>query len=356
MRKKIRFTLKNRILFFLLSMIVFTMFFMLYLFTTFKIEWVQTSNLFNSPILLLGILTMVLILFFMLIIMLVNKYIFIPISEMKKAAEQIKTGNLNYAIEPVGNNEIAEFCNEFDKMRLRLRESIAEQNEIERQRKLLIASISHDLRTPLTSIKGYVEALQDGIVTDPKAISDYLQTINEKTDLLNHLIDDLSVYSKQDVGQFSLNLERIHTGKMLNNYLDHKKSEFSQGIELRLKKPFIATFIMGDPYRIIQILENLIGNARKYANSYVEVRTEVKNYHLKIHICDDGEGIPQDLLQNIFDPFFMVNKKKDQREKKGTGLGLSIVKQLAEAHQGNISVESILGKGTCFTLDIPLDH
>lgn len=340
----------------MLGMIMVTTLFMLYFIATFKLEWIQSDQIINSPILLLSMLIMILILFFMSIIWLINKYIFLPINEMKKAAEQIKSGNLNYPVKSIGNNEIAEFCKEFDRMRLRLRDSILDQNEKERQRKLLIASISHDLRTPLTSIKGYVEALQDGIITDPDAQAMYLQTINEKTDLLNHFIDDLSVYAKQEAGEFTLNFERVHTGRMLNNYLDHKKNEFSSGIELRLKKPFIATYIYADPYRMIQILDNLIGNAKKYATSYVEVRTEVKNYHLKIHICDDGEGIPQDVLQNIFDPFFMVNKKKDQREKRGTGLGLSIVKQLAEAHYGSISVESIVGKGTCFTLDVPLDH
>lgn len=332
------------------------MFFMLYFVTTFKLQWVQADRIVDSPILLLSFLIIVLVLFFMLIIMLVNRYIFVPINQMKKAAEQIRSGNLNYQVKFQGENEITEFCKEFDKMRLRLRDSFLEQNETERQRKLLIASISHDLRTPLTSIKGYVEALQDGIITDPEMQAQYLRTINEKTDLLNHLIDDLSVYSKKDAGEFTLNFERVHTGRMLNNYLDHKKSEFDGAIELRLRKPFIATYIYADPYRMIQIFENLIGNAKKYAKSYVEVRTEVQNYHLKVHICDDGDGIPQDVLQNIFDPFFMVNKKKDQRDKRGTGLGLSIVKQLAEAHYGSIHVESIVGKGTCFTLDIPLDH
>lgn len=341
----------------MLSMILFSTFFMLYIFVTFRIDLIQTESIINRPHILLSLLIIVLVVFFMAIILLINKYIFLPISQMKKAAEQIRSGNLNYPIEANGNNEVAEFCREFDKMRLRLKETIHETHEVDKRRKQLIASITHDLRTPLTAIKGYVEALQDGIITDPETQATYLQTINDKTDLLNHLIDDLSVYCKQDSGEFTLNFERVHTGKMLNNYLDHKVTEFSiSNTRLILKKPFIATYILADPYRFIQILDNLLGNAKKYAHSLVEVSTEVKNYHLLIHIYDDGEGIPQDLLQNIFDPYFMVNKQKDQREKRGSGLGLAIVKQLSEAHGGNISVESILGKGTKFTLDIPLDR
>lgn len=336
---------------------MFTSAFMLYFIIAYRIELIQSDAVLSSPLLLLSLLIVVLILFFMGIILIINKYIFLPIREMKKAAEQIKSGNLNYEVKGYGNNEVAEFCFEFDRMRLRLRDTILEQNETEKRRKQLVASISHDLRTPLTSIKGYVEALQDGIVTDKAMYDTYLNTINEKTDLLNHLIDDLSVYAKKDAGEFSLNFERVHTGKTLNNYLDHKISEFRNSpIQLVLKKPFIATYIYADPYRLTQMLENLISNAKKYTHTKIEVATEVQNYHLKIHIRDDGDGIPQDVLQNIFDPFFMVNKKKDQRDKRGTGLGLSIVKQLAEAHNGSISVESIVGKGTCFTLDIPLDR
>ena len=100
---------------------------------------------------------------------------------------------------------------------------------------------------------------------------------------------------------------------------------------------------------------NLMSNAKKYARSRIEIKTKVVNYHLQILIEDDGDGIPKDMIESIFDPFFMVNKVKDQREKGGSGLGLAIVKQLTERHDGKITVDSVLGKGTTFTLDFPLD-
>ncbi|GAU75763.1 phosphate regulon sensor protein PhoR [Fusibacter sp. 3D3] len=293
----------------------------------------------------------------MVMIMLITKYIFEPISEMKKAAEQIKTGNLNYPIQFTEGNEIGEFCKEFDKMRIRLKDTILEQHELEKRRKRLIASITHDLRTPLTSIKGYVEALQDGIVKDKETYDKYLATINEKSDLLNHLIDDLSVYTKQELGEFTLNIERIHSGRLLNNYFNHKQYDFKYSdIELVLKKPFISTYINVDPYRMTQILDNLLSNAKKYARTQIIVSTKVIQYHLRISVQDDGEGIPEDFIQNLFDPFFMVNKKKDQKEKGGSGLGLAIVKQLTEAHDGEILVESVLDHGTTFTIEIPIDR
>ena len=352
-----KISLRTKIMFFLTDMILFTTIFVFYIFFTYRIDKIQQVSLIKNPYLLLAVLITVMIIYFMLMIMLMTKYIFEPISEMKKAAEQIKTGNLNYPIQYTEGNEIGEFCKEFDKMRVRLKDTILEQHELEKRRKRLIASITHDLRTPLTSIKGYVEALQDGIVKDKETYDKYLATINEKSDLLNHLIDDLSVYTKQELGEFTLNIERIHSGRLLNNYFNHKQYDFKYSdVELVLKKPFISTYINVDPYRMTQILDNLLSNAKKYARSQIVVSTKVIQYHLRISVQDDGEGIPEDFIQNLFDPFFMVNKKKDQKEKGGSGLGLAIVKQLTEAHDGTIIVESVLNQGTTFTIEIPIDR
>ncbi len=352
-----KISLRTKIIFFLTDMILFTTIFVFYIFFTYRIDKIQQVSLIKNPYLLLAVLVTVMIIYFMMMIMLITKYIFEPISEMKKAAEQIKTGNLNYPIQYNEGNEIGEFCKEFDKMRIRLKDTILEQHELEKRRKRLIASITHDLRTPLTSIKGYVEALQDGIVKDKETYDKYLATINEKSDLLNHLIDDLSVYTKQELGEFTLNIERVHSGRLLNNYFNHKQYDFKySNIELILNKPFISTYINVDPYRMTQILDNLLSNAKKYARSKIIVSTKVIQYHLRISIQDDGEGIPEDFIQNLFDPFFMVNKKKDQKEKGGSGLGLAIVKQLTEAHDGIIIVESVLNQGTTFTIEIPIDR
>lgn len=354
--KPSKFSLRGIIIFSMLSMILLTTVLLLYLFANFNISVDNNTELIKNPYLWLVIIIVTTLVFYMLLILVINKYIFEPIFSMKIAAEHIKSGNLNYPIVYDADNEIGEFCIEFDKMRVRLRDTILEQHEIEKRRKRLIASITHDLRTPLTSIKGYVEAIQDGIVKDQETYTKYLNTISDKADYLNHLIDDLSVYTKQELGEFTLNLERINSGSVLSSYFDHKLYEFrNTNIELILHQPFISTFINVDPYRFNQILENLVGNAKKYARSRIDIRTKVVNYHLQIQIEDDGEGIPMDVLESIFDPFFMVNKMKDQKDKGGSGLGLAIVKQLTERHDGKIMVESELGKGTVFTLDFPLD-
>ena len=354
--KQNKFTLRGLIILFMIGMTLITTGLMMFLFANFDIRINEHTTLIKNPYLWLAVFMVIVIVFFMILVLLINKYIFDPIFAMKRAAEHIKSGNLNYPIQYKADNEIGDFCNEFDKMRVRLRDTILEQHEIEKRRKRLIASITHDLRTPLTSIKGYVEAIQDGIVKDQETYEKYLSTIAEKADHLNHLIDDLSVYTKQELGEFTLNLERVNSGKILASYFDHKVDEFKySNIDLILYKPFISTFINVDPYRFNQILENLIGNAKKYAHTKIEVRTKVVNYHLQIAIQDDGDGIPQDVLASIFDPFFMVNKVKDQKEKGGSGLGLAIVKQLTERHEGKITVESNVDEGTTFVLDFPLD-
>jgi len=354
--KSSRFSLRGIIILSMLGMILITTALMIYMFFNFDIKISDQATIITNPYLWFALIIVTMVIFFMILILLINKYIFDPIFAMKRAAEHIKSGNLNYPIIYRSDNEIGEFCNEFDKMRIRLRDTILEQHEIEKRRKRLLASITHDLRTPLTSIKGYVEAIQDGIVKDQATYEKYLETIGEKADFLNHLIDDLSVYTKQELGEFTLNVERLNSGHILGSYFEHKVEDFREShIQLILYKPFIASYISVDPYRFNQILENLIGNAHKYASTKIEVRTKVINYHLQISISDDGEGIPCDMLQNIFDPFFMVNKVKDQKEKRGSGLGLAIVKQLTERHGGKITVDSILGQGTTFILDFPLD-
>lgn len=351
-----KFTLRGILIAFMLGTVLLTSGLLIYMLMNFDIKVQEDAAILQKPHLWFALFLVFTIVFYMVIILLINKYIFDPIFALKRAAEHIKSGNLNYPIIYDFDNEIGDFISEFDKMRIRLRDTILEQHEIEKRRKRLLASITHDLRTPLTSIKGYVEAIQDGIVKDQETYEKYLNTISDKADYLNHLIDDLSVYTKQELGEFSLNLERINSGKILNSYFDHKFYEFQDiPIKLHLHKPFISTFINVDPYRFNQILENLIGNAQKYAKSRIDVKTKVVNYHLQIEISDDGVGIPEDVLSNIFDPFFMVNKVKDQKEKGGSGLGLAIVKQLTERHGGTINVVSQLGHGTTFILDFPLD-
>jgi signal transduction histidine kinase len=352
-----RLSLKSKIIFFMFEMVLASTIFFFYIIYRFGIGMLTAESVIRSPYLLLALIIVIMVIYFMMLISLGTKYIFVPIGEMKRAASHIKAGNLNYPLTYQPDNEIGEFCEEFDKMRVRLRDTIMEQHELEKGRKRLIASITHDLRTPLTSIIGYVEALQDGIAKDQDTYEQYLGTIHEKAELLNHLIDDLSVYTRQELGEFTLNLERIHSGRLLNHYFEHKTYEFKfSNIKLILKKPFIATYINVDPYRFTQVLDNLISNAKKYTKTQIVVETTVRNYHLYITVSDDGAGIPQDYLQNLFDPFFMVNKKKDQREKGGSGLGLAIVKQLIEAHEGGIEVVSALDQGTSFTINIPIDR
>lgn len=354
--KNFKMTLRGLIILFMIGMVFTTLGSMAFLFINFDIRSGEHSMVIKNPYLWFALFMVIIIIFYMILVLLMNRYIFDPIFAMRKAAEHIQSGNLNYPIEYDADNEIGAFCTEFDKMRVRLRDTILEQHEIEKRRKRLIASITHDLRTPLTSIKGYVEAIQDGIVKDQDTYEKYLATIAEKADQLNHLIDDLSVYTKQELGEFTLNLERLNSGKILSSYFDHKIDEFKYShLHLELKKPFISTYINVDPYRFNQILENLIGNAKKYAHSKIVVSTKVIDYHLQIAIHDDGDGIPTDVLDSIFDPFFMVNKVKDQKEKGGSGLGLAIVKQLTERHGGKITVESSMGNGTTFTIDFPLD-
>lgn len=286
----------------------------------------------------------------------IQRYFFQPLQKMQDQVKAIRSGNLAVEVKYDGTDEFGEIYSEVNLMRIRMRAQMQRQQDNDKRRSRLMASISHDLRTPLTSIQGYVEGLQDGIVKDKETYDRYLETILIKTEALNHLIDDLSVFAKQELGEFSLNKDRINSGALLNSYFKQKESEFAlSNVNLILERPFVSTFIEVDRYRFVQILENLMSNAKKYTDTTVRVYTSVKDYQLQIFIEDDGHGIPQSSIPHLFDYFYMVNKKKDQKEKMGSGLGLAICKNLITAHKGDISVTSSEGNGSTFMISIPID-
>jgi len=279
-----------------------------------------------------------------------------PLGELNTAAERISDGDLDFEMTYKENDELGKLCIEFDRMRLKLKDSLDKQGKYENSRKLLLASISHDLRTPLTSIKGYIEALQDGIVTDEEAKDRYMNIIVDKTNKLNTLIDDLFIYSKMELGEFQIELMTIPSDFLMEGLLMPKISEYADApFEFKLDKSFPMVLLDVDEKRISQVIDNVIHNATKYTNNYIDVRVKTKADYLQIFIEDDGCGIPKDELPFIFDQFYKVEKSRNSSV-QGTGLGLAITKRLVTAHGGRISVKSIEDEGTTFKIELPIKH
>jgi signal transduction histidine kinase len=277
-----------------------------------------------------------------------------PLQELNTAAERISDGDLEFEMTYKEDDELGKLCIEFDRMRLKLKDSLDKQDKYENSRKLLLASISHDLRTPLTSIKGYIEALPDGIVIEEEAKDRYMNIIVDKTNKLNTLIDDLFIYSKMELGEFNIDKATVPSDFLLEGLLMPKVAEYADApFEFQLDKSFPMVMLDVDEKRIGQIIDNVIHNATKFTKTFIRVKVLTHEGYLQIFIEDDGCGIPKSELPFIFDQFYKVEKSRNSSV-QGTGLGLAITKRLVGAHKGRISVKSVEDEGTTFKIELPI--
>ncbi|AIE60998.1 two-component system histidine kinase PnpS [Bacillus methanolicus] len=230
---------------------------------------------------------------------------------------------------------------------------ITELKRLEQMRKDFVANVSHELKTPITSIKGFTETLLDGAMNDKNTLEAFLNIILQESGRLQTLIQDLLDLSKIEQQGFKLNIQTVDLVMMLNDVitiLEGKANE--KGISLMLETSGEHIIVEGDLYRLKQIFINLINNAITYTpnGGMVTVKIIENKKTVTAKVKDTGIGINKDEIPRIFERFYRVDKARS-RNSGGTGLGLAIVKHLVEAHKGNISVQSQFGKGTEFTIE-----
>ena len=297
--------------------------------------------------------------FILLIILLtwdISRTILKPLAELNKATERITKGDLEFNIHYNKKDELGNFARSFESMRLQLNESLAKQKVIENARKEMLASISHDLRTPIASIQGYVEGLRDGVAEDEETRNRYLSVIRDKTGQLNRQIEDLFEYSRLDAGQLELRAEDVDSRDILENILQEVELRHgNKGPALRVVRPLPAVKVQVDPQRLEQVMMNLLENAFRYVpeEGRVTVRSWADDAQLIVAIEDNGPGIAERHLPHIFNSFFRGERSRS-RKSGGSGLGLAICKQIIEAHAGKIWVQSKEGEGTTFSFCIPI--
>ena len=288
----------------------------------------------------------------------VKDRILMPVEELKKGVDEIANGNYSVKVEAKGPNEISTLIFAFNDMARKLKEDERVKAEYEKNRKALIANISHDLKTPMTSIEGYVEALLErNDLTDEKK-NRYLRIIAGNTDYMNRLIDDLFLFSKLDMQKLDLHLKKVSIRPFLWDMMEELGLDFEeQGILFAYRDELNQDFeISLDTKRFYQIIRNITGNAAKYGPSAglkIDVRLYKKDVDFCIDISDNGPGIPPKKLSHIFERLYRVDSERTKNF-SGTGLGLAIAKELMEAHGGRISVKSKVDYGTCFTLSMPI--
>ena len=296
---------------------------------------------------------------FMLVILLIvilplayvlSKDIINPLKVLETGANKIREGDLDFKLEAKSNNEIGKVIQSFNKMRVELRKSLEKQLQYEENRKELIASISHDLKTPITSIKGYVEGIKDGVANDEEKLNKYLEVIYNKSLYMDRLIDDLFMFSKLDLDHLSFDMEEVNVTDYMNSCLNELMLEYKQhGIEIDYKKQ-IANHetVWMDQQKITRVIMNIVQNAVKFMDKEeqrVTIGVEAQAEGISFYIRDNGSGIPQNQLSYIFERFYRADGARNTKN-GGSGLGLAIAKQIIEKHGGTIAAESELGVGT----------
>lgn len=306
----------------------------------------------TSFYILLGIFT---VSFFTVVFLLMNFWIsykfsrgiILPISRLKDAAMKIREGDLSGEISEEGEGEIRELGRTLELMRIKLKESVYLQQKYDDNRKFLVSSISHDLKTPVTSIKGYIEGIIDGVAKTPEKMEEYLETARSKAILVNAMIDDLLLYSKLDLNQLPYHFEKSDLTSYFEDCVaDHKyeckKANLSLELINELKEP---VKVLIDRERLMRVVQNILDNAMTYAekaNGKIDIILRETRTSAIIEIKDNGKGIPENKLPFIFERFYQV----DPSRKSGSGLGLAIAKQIVEGHDGKIWAKSAVGEGT----------
>ena len=276
---------------------------------------------------------------------------FDPMGKLNIAMNNIRDGNLDYRLQTSEKGEIGNLYRNYEEMRLRLKESAEEKLERERQNRELITNISHDLKTPITSIKGYVEGLMDGVANTPEKQEKYIRTIYNKANDMNTLINELTLYSRIDNDKIPYNYHRINVADYFGDCVEEIGMDMeSRGITLNYSNMVAPdTRIIADPEQMKRVINNIVGNSVKYMDKpdgWIEIRILDEEDSVRVEIEDNGKGIATKDLPNIFDRFYRTDSSRNS-EQGGSGIGLSIVRKVIEDHGGYVWATSREGEGTC---------
>lgn len=287
---------------------------------------------------------------------LLKKTVILPLENLGAGMSEIRDGHLESSMtEPEKETalEVKQLTDDFEKMREALLYSTIEQAKLENNRKELVASISHDLKTPITSIIGYVEGLLDGVADSKEKRAKYLQTIHAKALSLNELIEELFLYSKLDAAAIPFHFERINSNEFLKHIIEEFQMQDSQ-VSIQLSNQQTTTsYVLADRMQLNRVFINLIENSLKFRSSdrplLIQIDISEVGEKVVVQISDNGQGISTEQLPYVFDHFYRGEEARPTNT-GGSGLGLAIVKQIIDMHGGQVEIESELHHGTTVTM------
>lgn len=286
----------------------------------------------------------------------VSAWISESLRTISSAARQMAAGDLSVRVPETGERELADLSLAFNTMAGRLQAAFQRQRDLEEARQGLIAAVSHDLRTPLASMRVMVEAIADGVADDPATVRRYVQSMQRETVNLGKLVDDLFEISRLDSGQVALRLEPSAISTLVLETCESMHAQASvRGVHLQPRVNFGIAPVLADPEKIQRVLYNLVQNAIRHTPSDGSVIVEVIDLgpEVQVNVADTGEGIASHDLPHVFDRFYRGDKARSRDAGGGAGLGLAIARRLIETHGGRIWVAQPVTGGSVFSFTLP---
>ncbi len=280
-----------------------------------------------------------------------HRGIYEPVSKLNDAMAKIREGDYTYVLETDAENEFGDLYRNYEDMRMRLKETCEERARQEEKNRELVSNISHDLKTPITAIKGYAEGILDGVAQTPEKTTKYVRTIYNKAVDMDRLINELTTYSNVDNDRIPYKFLRINIADYFNDCVEEIGLDLEQrGIEFNYTNMVSPdTLVIADPEQLKKVINNIISNSIKYIDKtkgIIDLRLLDRNDSVMIEIEDNGRGIPQQDLPRIFERFYRTDASRNSAQ-GGSGIGLSIVKKIIEDHGGYIWATSKEGENTC---------
>lgn len=287
---------------------------------------------------------------------LVIRSIVTPIDTLVNGVHEIRDGNLTYRIQYENNDEFTAVCSDFNEMATRLLDMVNARQKDETNRRELIAGISHDLRTPLTSIKAYMEGIEKGVAATPQVQKKYIETIKSKTNDLEYIINQLFLFSKLDIGEFPFHLEQVDIGNELSKFIaGHDKEYEEKGLEISLIQNVNGAYVEIDVVQFENVLYNILENSVKYKNgkhAETKIFCREDNTDVIITLADNGPGVSEEEIEKLFDVFYRSDLSRNNPS-KGSGLGLAISKKITESLGGKIHAANVPTGGLAVEIILP---
>lgn len=279
-----------------------------------------------------------------------------PINKLKQATRRVKEGDLDFRLEKTGEDEIGELSADFEEMRAHLKTEIDTRMQYEEDLRTLIGNISHDLKTPLTAIKGYAEGMMDGVADTPEKQEKYLRTIRSKAEDMTRMVEEMAVYTRIDCKSYPYHFEKVRLKEFFVDCIEEDEPELDRkNISIRLENQLSeGDEVYADREQLKRITMNIIGNAIKYLSKEsgeITITLLDETSYIRTEIKDTGEGIPKKDLPHVFERFYRGDTSRNTG-KGGSGLGLAIVKQIVEDHGGTICARSEEGEGTTISFTL----